>query len=483
MEKHKKFKTIILLIFLGLISTVIGVLIVIEEPEVKQALRYHFAWTNPSKTSVENYLEASTSDGFKNYLQSFSEEDLGTPVSYTVNDLYDWLTAVESKTGRKLKALQSVSYTVHHLIPNTTMEELDENYPQNMSYLASGSFGKEIYTFDVLENSAGETKKYNYVYQKVDSVENILFTGTLEQNEVATNVQVKFSDVLQNLEASVEPEVLQNLVFSKVDLQQIKKFRAEENQILKIGEVVITMNNCNRENTLQLGYDPVNKDYVLQEVEAFTSRLCKRQYVETNGYLVGTCTDCTLYPADKSHALRSDYVPDVRLLDFAPGGQSIYVKAYDDFKELYQAAASAGYYIFVTSGYRSYATQQNTFESWVAYEMAMGKTRAAAEAAANTYSARPGFSEHQLGTALDLNSGGCGLASGCSGNQGVWNWLRDNAHIYGFVNSYPSNKVNDTGYIYEPWHYRWIGRELAAKYKSVEGTTWLAEFLRNENQF
>jgi len=71
----------------------------------------------------------------------------------------------------------------------------------------------------------------------------------------------------------------------------------------------------------------------------------------------------------------------------------------------------------------------------------------------------------------------------CDSNQKLWNWLKDNAHLYGFAISYPENKQNVTGYVYEPWHYRWIGKEFAKEFKETGSTSYLAEFLRNKELF
>ncbi len=130
-----------------------------------------------------------------------------------------------------------------------------------------------------------------------------------------------------------------------------------------------------------------------------------------------------------------------------------------DLRALDQAARAAGIRLRVVSAYRSYWTQKSTFNYWV---QKSGYTQAL------RYSARPGHSEHQLGTSLDLSF---------VGGADPWNyadfgatkagaWLRNNAWRYGWVMSYPKGAESLTGYGYEPWHFRYFGRTLAAQQRA-----------------
>jgi D-alanyl-D-alanine carboxypeptidase len=126
-----------------------------------------------------------------------------------------------------------------------------------------------------------------------------------------------------------------------------------------------------------------------------------------------------------------------------------------DLAQMAAAARDAGAAIGVASAYRSYWTQVSTFNSWVAetgYEDAL------------LVSARPGHSEHQLGTTLDFKTaGGPDPWEVNFGSTAAGSWLRDNAWRYGFVMSYPYGpSPSVTCYGYEPWHFRYFGREVAA---------------------
>ncbi|MEZ4606697.1 MAG: M15 family metallopeptidase [Deinococcales bacterium] len=129
----------------------------------------------------------------------------------------------------------------------------------------------------------------------------------------------------------------------------------------------------------------------------------------------------------------------------------------DDLKELMSAAKAAGNPIALQSAYRSYGYQEKTFDYWVklqGYEAALRS------------SARPGHSEHQLGTAIDFRSEGgpapWDLADWAQSPAGAW--MKENAWRYGFVMSYPDYPESQrilSCYDYEPWHYRYVGREVA----------------------
>lgn len=105
--------------------------------------------------------------------------------------------------------------------------------------------------------------------------------------------------------------------------------------------------------------------------------------------------------------------------------------------------------MWVCSGFRSYTVQKNLYNSYVSRDGVKNADR---------YSARPGYSEHQTGLAFDINYADSRFTGTA---QAVW--LAKNAHKYGFILRYPEGKESVTGYMYEPWHYRYIGVENAEK--------------------
>jgi zinc D-Ala-D-Ala carboxypeptidase len=162
---------------------------------------------------------------------------------------------------------------------------------------------------------------------------------------------------------------------------------------------------------------------------------------------------------DTIYQLPSTYAPG-DLVDTGAaglnGGYAIRAFMAADLAAMAADARAAGSPIQVVSGYRSYTQQQATFDHWVSvggYEQALRT------------SARPGHSEHQLGTAIDVTSEGGAApweyADWATTPAGAW--MAANAWRYGFVMSYPPGASALTCYSYEPWHYRYVGRDLAAQ--------------------
>lgn len=143
-------------------------------------------------------------------------------------------------------------------------------------------------------------------------------------------------------------------------------------------------------------------------------------------------------------------------------------EATTSFESMVKDAKEAGYTIRATSGFRSYETQKKLFEN------ALKKD----EARARVSIAKPGHSEHQLGTAVDITGSTVNYSSATSTfNETPEDlWLRENTYLYGFIQSYPKGKEDTTGYRYESWHYRYVGVDNAKKIKD-DGLT-ITEFLK-----
>lgn len=131
---------------------------------------------------------------------------------------------------------------------------------------------------------------------------------------------------------------------------------------------------------------------------------------------------------------------------YNPGMNSEAMAAFDSMKK---AAATDGINLFIVSGFRSYSYQAYLYKNYVARS---------GQAEADRFSARPGHSEHQSGLAMDLNS----ASSSFAGTKEAI-WLANNSYRFGFIVRYPEGKESITGYMYEPWHMRYLGIENAAK--------------------
>lgn len=130
-------------------------------------------------------------------------------------------------------------------------------------------------------------------------------------------------------------------------------------------------------------------------------------------------------------------------------------EAGEALKEMATAMRNDGLKIILQSGYRSEDTQSYLYNRYVARD---GKEEA------DTYSARPNHSEHQTGLAIDVSHDG--TLEEYFEDTPQFEWLQDNAHKYGFILRYPKDKVYMTGYTYEPWHYRYVGIEVATLIKN-----------------
>ena len=157
---------------------------------------------------------------------------------------------------------------------------------------------------------------------------------------------------------------------------------------------------------------------------------------------------------------RDSYIPDdyqVELTELS-NGKKVDSRIYPELQEMFNDARAQGYGLFVREGYRTQEEQQQLMDEKIeAYENE-GKSKSEAEKLAEQWVAIPGTSEHQLGIAVDINAD-----TTKSSSDDVYKWLEENAHTYGFIKRYPSNKTDITGVINEPWHYRYVGKEAASK--------------------
>jgi len=137
---------------------------------------------------------------------------------------------------------------------------------------------------------------------------------------------------------------------------------------------------------------------------------------------------------------------------YSPNGLTAETQAAAD--KMFAAAKLEGLYMWAQSGFRSYETQRSLYNNYVSYD---GKANA------DRYSARPGHSEHQTGLAFDVCMSGYGCINSTFDNTPPANWLSANAYKYGFILRFPKGKENETGYMHESWHFRYVGEELASK--------------------
>ncbi len=161
--------------------------------------------------------------------------------------------------------------------------------------------------------------------------------------------------------------------------------------------------------------------------------------------------------ANKTYSLPSNY------------GNGLTQDTINAFDEMKKGARNAGLNIEIISGFRSYDKQNTIYNNYVAKD---GKV------AADRYSARPGHSEHQTGMAVDINSL---YTSFENTNEGKW--LSANSYQYGFILRYPKDGEDITGYMYEPWHFRYVGKDLATKLYNNGAWITLEEYFGITSQY
>lgn len=157
------------------------------------------------------------------------------------------------------------------------------------------------------------------------------------------------------------------------------------------------------------------------------------------------------------YRLSEDYKPT---LQAAVEGSSVQLDARvaPFYAEMYAAAKADGCTLTPYSGYRTFARQQENFDRKVAYYVSQGLSEAEATAQTQTRILPAGASEHNMGFAMDIVSASADFIS-----TKEFSWLSAHAHEYGFILRYPENKTEITGVMYEPWHWRFVGKEAAAE--------------------
>ena len=284
--------------------------------------------------------------------------------------------------------------------------------------------GKVKVTFQV-ENFFKKRVKYKYIVNVVDKeAPKIIFKNELE-SEMGEEIDL-LKDVMveDNSKENITPQVEGEYDINKSGdyklyyiAEDTSGNKAKEEFILHIKEKNVEKQITSNDNqgttsfTTSKGFKGVTKNGVT--------------YIE--GYLV----------VNKTYTLPSSY------------GNGLTNATIEAFNKMQAAAKVDGLNIYISSGFRSYSYQKTLYNNYVNRD---GVT------AADTYSARAGHSEHQSGLAFDVNTINDSFANTEEGK-----WLNDNCYKYGFILRYPKGKSDETGYQYEPWHFRYVGVELAEK--------------------
>lgn len=198
----------------------------------------------------------------------------------------------------------------------------------------------------------------------------------------------------------------------------------------------------------------IKKDFNYEDVVTYVNANLDKEYYSSDNLISNDDASKIDVLVNKYHKLDENYEPsDLTIIDskYASGTQKLRKEAQIRFEEMASDMAKENLKIYAGSTYRSYTYQKGLYDRYVKKD---------GFAAAETYSARSGYSEHQLGLAVDIVNGKWDYLSE---NDKEYDYLVKNSYKYGFILRYPRGSEYVTGYMFEDWHFRYLGIELATK--------------------
>ena len=322
----------------------------------------------------------------------------------------------------------------------------------NTIYLSKKTgYNKETVTAfkDKSLNTSILSKKYS------KTLENIINTEYFNPKYTNEYLDIKYLDK-QNYLSNINS--LLSLGYTSNDINTIYS-KLNDNSIN-----FILNNTYIKDLTSIISISYFKEDYLERYIKYLSSNTLERETAITyvnigldNDYYTNvidiTNQDDLLVLVNKYHKLSNDYAPsDLETINskYQWLGRSNQLRhdAKIAFEEMCEAATKDNIYIYAGSGYRSYATQKSLYNRYVNQD---------GFAAAETYSARASYSEHQTGLAMDIANKSGFISKG----DKEYEWLVNNSYKYGFILRYPEGKEKITGYMYEEWHYRYLGKDVA----------------------
>ena len=198
----------------------------------------------------------------------------------------------------------------------------------------------------------------------------------------------------------------------------------------------------------------IKKDFNYEDVVTYVNANLDKEYYSSDNLISNEDASKIDVLVNKYHKLDENYEPsDLTIIDskYASGTQKLRKEAKIKFEEMASDMAKDNLKIYAGSTYRSFTYQKGLYDRYVKKD---------GFAAAETYSARSGYSEHQLGLAVDIVNGKWDYLSE---NDKEYDYLVKNSYKYGFILRYPRGSEYVTGYMFEDWHFRYLGVELATK--------------------
>ena len=198
----------------------------------------------------------------------------------------------------------------------------------------------------------------------------------------------------------------------------------------------------------------IKKDFNYEDVVTYVNANLDKEYYSSDNLISNEDASKIDVLVNKYHKLDENYEPsDLTIIDskYASGTQKLRKEAQIKFEKMASDMAKENLKIYAGSTYRSFTYQKGLYDRYVKKD---------GFAAAETYSARSGYSEHQLGLAVDILGGKWDYLNE---NDKEYDYLIKNSYKYGFILRYPRGSEYVTGYMFEDWHFRYLGIELATK--------------------
>ena len=339
--------------------------------------------------------------------------------------------------GLKVKVKNNIKVNINDKIYNTDYLTIIKNGKiiTKKEIVDTSKPGKKKVTVEV-KDYFKKIKKYTINIEVIDKdPPTIKFNDKLTTEEGTEIDLLKDVTAEDNSKEEIKVEVKGNYDFNKTGTYELE---------------YVAKDSSGNEKKEKFTLEVTEKKVVVKSTSNGSYTLTDKTFKTSNGHSGviknGICYIDGILIANKSYPLPSTYNPG-----------DLTSETYANLDEMAKGAAKDGISIWVKSGFRSYSYQRSLYNNYVAQD---GK------AEADTYSARPGHSEHQTGLAFDLNQ-----VDRSFGNTPEGKWLAANAWKYGFILRYPEGKTNETGYIYESWHFRYVGKDLATKL--YNGGNWI----------
>lgn len=344
-----------------------------------------------------------------------------------------------------------VSATVYLMIPKRYgyQKEVIEVFKETNTYeklkekkIYSKTLEEAVLNDSFQEEYFDEYLEINYIAEKtsIEDINNLLNLGY-----TSAEINVFYEKLEDSIEVITNNSYDKNIInyltldyFKEENLDRYIKYANNDSKLDSVYSTEEIEKNYNYEDTVTFVNAYLDKDYYTNDVNLTTEEMDKIDVI-----------------VNKYYKLDKDYEPsDLTKINskFASGNnQRLRKEAATKFEEMATAALDNGFKIYAGSTYRSYDYQLGLYNRYVAKDGFVS---------AETYSARAGYSEHQLGLAVDILGDNWQYLSE---NDKEYTWLIQNSYKYGFILRYPRNKEYITGYVFEDWHFRYLGIDLATK--------------------